>query len=378
MNLDELEYIKISKTLHNSYIDQWKKENKKIYGYYCSYIPEEILHSMDILPYRIRGTEANDTALADSILSHFNCSFIRCTLNLVMEGKYDFLDGMIFSNSCDHTRRQYDIWKRKLKKGTDFPLIFLSIPHKITEAGQVWLREEYSLLIKEIEKDLGKSLDMDKLKASIQIYNENKRLLKELHSLRTLDEPKLSGSDFCKILNTNFSIPKEKSNTELAKIIDQLKGQEGLKDYRARFMLVGSYIDNPDFYKIFEEVGGLIVSDALCFGLRYFWDDTKISEDPINDILNRYYYKISCPRMMDQHQQRLNFIKEQIKEAKIDGVILERMEFCDLWGVDNMLLLHELEDDGIPVLSLDREYLMSDIARFKTRAEAFIEQILVG
>ncbi|MHA1250889.1 MAG: 2-hydroxyacyl-CoA dehydratase, partial [Candidatus Helarchaeota archaeon] len=153
---------------------------------------------------------------------------------------------------------------------------------------------------------------------------------------------------------------------------------EGIKDYRARFLLAGSYIDNPDFYRIFEDVGGLIVADSLCYSVRYFWNPSSSTNDPLNDIVNTYYNKISCPRMMDQHQQRLDFILKQIKDAKVDGVILERMEFCDLHGVDNMLFMHELEEMNIPVLSLDREYLMSDIARFKTRAEAFIEQILVS
>ncbi|MHA1311112.1 MAG: 2-hydroxyacyl-CoA dehydratase subunit D [Candidatus Helarchaeota archaeon] len=378
MDLDNLDFIKLSQTIYNDYIDNWKKNNKKVYGYYCSYIPEEVLYAMEILPFRIRGTGCNDTALADSILSHFNCSFVRCTLNLVMEGKYDFLDGMIFSNSCDHVRRQYDIWNHKIMKGKDFPLIFLSIPHKITEAGLAWLKEEYSLLIKKLEDDQKKAFDEDNLIDIINIFNKNRQLLKSVLKFKTAKEPKLKGSEFCKIMIANSSIPKEDSNNELEKVIETLKERENLKDYKARFMLVGSYVDNPDFYKIFEDVGGLIVTDSLCYGLRYFWNEIKVSKEPLLEVINSYYNKISCPRMMDQHQQRLDFIKGQIKESNVDGVILERMEFCDLHGVDNMLLQHELEDIGIPVLSLDREYLLSDIARFKTRAEAFIEQILVS
>ncbi|MHA1250043.1 MAG: 2-hydroxyacyl-CoA dehydratase subunit D, partial [Candidatus Helarchaeota archaeon] len=263
MNLEDLEFIKLSQTLINKYIEQWKKDNKKVYGYYCSYIPEEILHSMDILSFRIRGTGCKDTALADSILSHFNCSFVRCTLNLVMEGKYNFLDGMVFSNSCDHTRRQYDIWKHKIVKDKKIPLYFLSIPHIITESGQQWLKGEFSQFIKNIEKDQNCEFDEEKLKESIDIFNENKKLLKEIYTLRTLDTPKLTGSDFCKIMTSNFSAPKEHCNTELRKILDLLKDNEGIKDYRARFLLAGSYIDNPDFYRIFEDVGGLIVADSL-------------------------------------------------------------------------------------------------------------------
>jgi benzoyl-CoA reductase/2-hydroxyglutaryl-CoA dehydratase subunit BcrC/BadD/HgdB len=82
--------------------------------------------------------------------------------------------------------------------------------------------------------------------------------------------------------------------------------------------------------------------------------------------------------MMDAHPTRLDFVKDQIAKAKVDGVILQRIEFCDIHGTDNMLFSHELEKESIPILNIDREYLMSDVARFKTRVEAFIEQLTVS
>ena len=64
-----------------------------------------------------------------------------------------------------------------------------------------------------------------------------------------------------------------------------------------------------------------------------------------------------------------------IKTAKIDGVIATRIEFCDLHGCQNMIYEQELKEINVPMLSLDRDYFIGDIGRFKTRAEAFIEQI---
>jgi len=377
--MDDLKFIKASKTLNNPYIEDWKKENKKVLGYFCSFMPEEILHSMDILPFRIRGTGAKDTAYADSALSHFNCSYVRCAFNLAMEGKYDFLDGMVFSNSCDHTRRLYDVWQIKLPR-EGFPFFYLSLPHIITEAGQVWLKKEYDLFNEGLEKAFNVPLNETKLKNSINVYNKNRELLNEIQELRSLSEPKLNGSDFSKIMVANTSIPKETCNFELQKIITTLKEKEGIKDIKARFMLVGSYVDNPEFYRIFQDVGGIVVTDSLCYGVRNFLNNVEStsSSSPLTDVVNRYYYKISCPRMMGKHQERLEFIKDQVKKAKVDGVIVQRLEFCDLHGCDCMLFEHELEELNIPVLNIDREYLLSDVARFKTRVEAFIEQILIN
>lgn len=378
MNFDDLEFVKASATIHNRYIDQWKNANKKIVGYYCSYTPEEIIHALGMLPFRLRGTTCKDTVLADAILSRFNCSYVKATFNLVLEGKYDFLDGLISSNSCDHTRRMIDVWKLKEIRSKDFPHFFLSIPHIITEEGLAWVKKEIKSFKEALEKAFNVKLSDESLKNSIALYNENRRLLKEIFQYRIAIDPKISASDFTKLMVANTSVPKEICNEELKKIVEILKTKEPIKDIRARIMLVGSYVDNPEFFRIFEDVGGQIVTDALCYGVRYFWDEIEPSSNPLEAVASRYYYKTSCPRMMDQHPARLEFIKDQIKRAKVDGVILQRIEFCDLHGSDNMLFSHELEELDIPVLSIDREYLMSDVARFKTRVEAFIEQIMVG
>ena len=378
MDLDDLKFVKASTTLENPYITQWKKEKKKVLGFYCSYIPEEIIHAAGILPFRLRGTTCKDTVLADAILSRFNCSYVKATLNLALEGKYNFLDGLVSGNTCDHTRRMIDIWKKKEVISKNFPHFFLSIPHTITEAGLEWFKTEIDSFKGSLENSFNTSLTDDNLRSSIAVYNENRRLFKEIYNLRIAEDPKINGSDFTKLMVANTSIPKEICNAELEKIFNNLKEGEGIRESRARLMLVGSYVDNPAFYQIFEDVGGLIVTDSLCYGVRYFWDDIEATSNPLNGLVSRYYHKIPCPRMMDAHPIRLDFIKDQVSKAKVDGVVLQRLEFCDLHGTDNMLASHALADLQIPVLNIDREYLMGDIARFKTRVEAFIEQILVS
>ena len=43
----------VSKTLQNNYVGDWKDQGKKVVGYVCTYMPEEILYAADILPFRI-------------------------------------------------------------------------------------------------------------------------------------------------------------------------------------------------------------------------------------------------------------------------------------------------------------------------------------
>ena len=79
--------------------------------------------------------------------------------------------------------------------------------------------------------------------------------------------------------------------------------------------------------------------------------------------------------MMDDHLRRLDFLKEEINRANVDGVLLQRINNCDLHGCDNMLFTHELKELDVPVLNIDREFYQSDTTRLQTRIEAFIEMI---
>ncbi len=379
MSLQNNHFLNISNSIMNNYI---KETDKKIVGYYCTYIPEELLHAAKLFPFRIRATGNKDTDLADIYMVRFTCSFVRSTLHLALQGVYDFLDGFVVCNSCDHSRRMFELFDLKVFNREGFnkkvPRFYLALPHIISNEGFEWYKKE----IEELKQELEISYNIDNISNenlidSIKIHNENRKFLREIHNLRVLDAPKINGSEALQIFMANSSVPKEIANQELENILNLLRDDEGIKTDDKRIMLIGSVVDNIDFTQLVESSGSIIVSDFLCFGTRYFQDDVEITPggDPIEDISKRLYYRMSCPRMMDDHERRLEFVKNEIKRAKIDGVLLQRINNCDLFGCENMLMEHELKDLDIPVFNIDRESFHADTTRLQTRIEAFIEMI---
>jgi len=353
-----------------------------VIGYYCTYIPEELLHAAGLLPYRIRATGNKDTELADTYMVRFTCSFVRGTLDLALKGSFDFMDGFLICNSCDHSRRMFELFDLKVFNRKDFQKaidrFYLSIPHVITSEGFEWYLQEVEELKEEIEKAYNCKISNDDLKQSINLYSENRALLMKLHELRIQDSPKIMGEEGLQISMANCSVPKEDANNELKRILKILEQKEGLNiESKKRIMLVGSVVDNVDFIQLVENSGAFISSDFICFGTRYFYDNPPYDDSltPLENIVKHAYYRISCPRMMDDHENRLKFLEDEIKRAKIDGVILQRINNCDLHGCDNMLFTHDLKDLNIPVLNIDRESYQADTTRLQTRIEAFIEMI---
>jgi len=119
------------------------------------------------------------------------------------------------------------------------------------------------------------------------------------------------------------------------------------------------------------------VTDSTCFGSRLMWTPVdEDEEDPIR-ALARYYIadRPSCPRMYGDQPKRISFTREMIKEFKVDGVIGERLLFCDQWVVEHYMTTQDLKKDGTPFMALDREYILSGKGQLRTRIQAFLETL---
>lgn len=113
-------FLSVSDSIYNPYIEDWQKNGKKVVGFYCTYIPEELLHAANLLPFRIRATGNKDTDLGDIYMVRFTCSFVRATLSMALKGVNDFLDGFLVCNSCDHSLRMFEVFDLKVFNRENF------------------------------------------------------------------------------------------------------------------------------------------------------------------------------------------------------------------------------------------------------------------
>jgi benzoyl-CoA reductase/2-hydroxyglutaryl-CoA dehydratase subunit BcrC/BadD/HgdB len=140
-------------------------------------------------------------------------------------------------------------------------------------------------------------------------------------------------------------------------------------------MIAGSVYDSVAYTEIIENLGGLVVSDALCFGSRYFWEPVEVEDDLWTGLARSYLNRPSCARMTDRVTERADFVQEMAERYKVDGVIFQRMRYCDLWGGEILYLEKRLKELDIPLLQLEREYMLSGVGQLKTRVQAFLERI---
>jgi len=369
------ELTKLAADLDNPAVQEWKADGKKVVGFFCSYVPEEILYAADILPVRLRAPGCTETTAADVYMSHLNCTFTRSCLQLALEGRYRFLDGLVFTNSCDHIRRVYDILREIRPK--DFPFLhFISVPHKASEDLVAWYRDDLDEFKGNVESFFGVQITEASLSNAINVYNETRSLLKRLYQLRQGDSPPLTGSESLNVTLAGTTIPKERYNQLLRRLLEELSEREGISGYRARLMMAGSGgCDNPDYFQVIEDLGGLIVTDSLCFGSRYFWEPVETGDDLVLSLARSYLNRPSCPRIVDNVAARCDFVRQMVDDFDVDGVVFQRLRYCDLWGGQLLHLEKELKESNIPMLSMEREYALGAVGQLRTRVQAFLERL---
>jgi len=375
------EFHAVGKTLFNHFVQQWKDDGKQIVGYTCSYVPEEVIYAAGLLPFRLRGIGTTSTSIADTYYGPVICSFPKCILQLAGEGKYNFLDGVIITPGCDSIRRLDDCWRKAAEdfQGT-FPSfhLYFGVPHKVTDYSLEWFVDETRKLLESLERHFGVTIKADDLRHAIGEYNKGRVLLTRLDALRSREHVPISGTDATAVIIAASTMPRDAYNRRLEDLLDVLsKNTNGMKG-KKRLLLAGSANDDVDLVRLIESSGGVVVADTLCFGSRSYADLVEEDGDPLVAIARRYLSHKLCPRMFGYYKQRLAFMQERIRQAKVDGVILQNIRFCDMHGSENSLYERDLELLGIPCLRIEREYgPLVEEGRIKMRVDAFMENLRV-
>jgi len=369
------ELIVSAENLVNPALEKWKEEGGKVVGYFCSYLPDEILTAADILPFRIRGTGEEGTELADEYLHECNCSFAKGCLNAALGGRLELLDGVIWLNTCDHVRRLYEIWRHA--KDTPPFLHFLGLPKKTEERQVRWFREELEIFKEALEKHFGIEISENSLWRAINLHNQRRRLQRKLYALRRSDAPPISGAETLAVMVAGTATPVEHYNQLLRNLLVDLQKRDGISDYRARVMVIGGVLDDPSYMDVIEDQGALVVTDMLCFGTKLMWADVDEGTDDPLTALARYQIKDRplCPRFFGVHEKRAAFVREMIRDFNVDAVVGQRLLFCDGWQWEHVRLEEEYKKDNIPHLTMDREYRLGTVGQLRTRIQALLESI---
>ena len=220
------------------------------------------------------------------------------------------------------------------------------------------------------------------MRKAIEDHNEISRIITEIGNFRKAENPNITGYEFHVIELVSQVCPHYLIKPYLEETLEELKTREPEEKFpfRAKVVLVGSEIDDPDFTKLVESCGAMVVADRYCFGSFPGREQIEIrdGESAFDAICRHYLFWNQCARFMDGEKidQRHSEVKRLVDEFHANGIIYENMKFCEFWSYEKVLAHHIFTNElGIPTCTIEKEYALGAVGQLRTRFQAFIESL---
>lgn len=355
---------------------KWKQDGKKIFGYVYSFTPEEILYAADILAIHLTESEEGASASKGEVyIPDFYCDFIQSCFGQGIDGVYNYLDGVIFTDSCTALRTLAEVWQVKIN--TPF-FFFLSYPSEANELSKTFLLAEFTRLKMAVEDFCNREISLDSLRSAIEVYNENRELLKRLYELRQREESPISGSDIIEVVKAGLVIPKEKHNQMLKELLRQIPNQRREVKGKARLMVSLPIFEEcaaarHSFIRKIEELGAEVVGDDLCLGPRYFWEPVTPISEPMEALVDRYLGKVPIAFRVPA-ELRAEILLSQAEKHRAKGAIFFLPKYCQSQWLQYPYIEERFKERGIATLLLETTADMPK-APVWNRLQAFIEML---
>lgn len=368
----------------NDLVTQAIADSNKAIGYTCYHIPEVLLNVDNCFSVRLRAPRTGSMDIATYYMSSYLCGFSKAILERAIEGGYNFLSALMGSESCSEMNRAYEHFELlNLVENDKFFVSIADIPFKIEPHTVKHYANQMRIKVLDRLKEVyGTDTSDDALRKAVEEHNEVCRLITEIGEYRKEENPRITGYEFHILNLITYCCPKYLIIDKLRETAEELKTRvpDEKRSYRAKIVVVGSEMDDPDFTKLIEESGALVVADRYCFGSLPGREEIILNDtdDVLEQIVLHYMKTCQCPRYMSREKVhgRRDYVKRLVEEYKADGVIYEQIKFCEFWGYERALASHIITNDfGIPSVTVDRQYTASASGQLRTRVQAFVESL---
>ena len=392
-DLKHLSYFEnLLQEANNELVQKAKANGEYAIGYTCYFMPEVLLDLPGCFSVRLRAPRCTSPDIATYYMSARVCHYARSLLERALEGGFNFLDAQMATETCTGTCRfQEHLQQKHLDSVKDMRIInndnffceFSDVPFKNNENGYAHFREQLRAhVLQPLHEKLGIDVSDEAIMKTIERHNEVCRLINEIGDYRKLDNPTITGYEFHVIQLVSQVCPKDLILPYLRETAEELKTREPdvRWPFRCKVVLAGSENDDPDFTKLIESCGAEVVADRYCYGAVESRIPIVVKEgqEPLDAIARHYLDTSNCPRFMPQDTMRARKqrIADLARDYHADGVIVASNKFCEYWSYERVIDTVVLPRDfGLPVCSIEKEYINSASGQLRTRFQAFVESI---
>jgi len=359
-----------------------KKDNRKIIGSYCVFVPEEIVLAGGATLVGLCSGADFAVGEVEKCLPRNTCALIKSSFGFKLGRVCPYLesaDMIVGENTCDGKKKAYETFAGMVDN-----LYVMDLPQVKSGRGRSLLKAEYERFKTAVEDLTGDKITAQSLKEGIRVVNAKRSALHRLATLRRADPAPISGLDALLANQVFFYDNPVRFTESVNKICDELEvrikeNQGAFPGKTPRILISGCPMAVPNWKLpwIIETAGAVIVGEESCVGergTRNLTDDSGQSLDELMAAVTDRYFKVDCA-IFTPNRERSDHIAEMAKAYGANGVIHYGLQFCQPYMMESIPVENKLENLDIPCMRIETDYGTEDAGQLKTRIEAFIEQI---
>lgn len=355
-----------------------KDKGRKVVGTFCTYTPRELIYAADAMSVSLCSTSDETVPDAEKVLPKNLCPLVKSSYGFAITDKCPYMyfsDMIIGETTCDAKKKMYELL------GEIKDTHVMQLPHSKNNFSMALWKNELIELVKKLEEKFDVKITEDKIKKAIKLCNKERKAMKEFFNLAKLNPSPIKGADMHEALySSNFKFDRELYINEIKSLTNSLKekydkGETPFKKGTPRILITGcptgGLVDK--IVKQLEEAGSSVVCFENCVGTKNFEMLVDENKEPIDAIAERYL-NIPCS-IMTPNDDRMNRIKEYIKDYSVDGVVDVTLTACHTYAIETEKVRRAVESCGKSYLTVETNYSNSDAGQLKTRLEAFVEML---
>ena len=361
-------------------VKQWKAAapGRKAIGYMPIYVPREIIHAAGMLPVGVfGGGDQLEVIQGDAYYQSYICRIPRSTVELGLTGRLDCLDGMLFPSICDVIRNLSGMWQIMFKGKY---VKYFDLPQNYDDAtGGHFYKHEMRALRSDLEDLSGRKITDQDLNASIAVYNENRKAVRDLYAYRAQQPWQAPTSEVYLVLRAGCVLPPEEHTALIKSYLSETQKQNRPKRDNARVVLTGSFCEQPPLglIKSIEMAGCYVVDDD--FQLIHSWllDDVPADGDPIEELSLAFLHRSvqTSSKYDEKKEDKGKYLLKQVKTRGAEGVIFAAASFCDPALLERPMLQEILAKHKIPYTAFKFAENTGQMAPIREQAGTFADSI---
>jgi benzoyl-CoA reductase subunit C len=363
-----------------NYVKQWKaaEAGRQAIGYLPVYVPREIIHAAGMLPVGILGGgDQLEVIHGDAYYQSYICRIPRSTIELGVTGRLDCLDGVLFPSICDVIRNLSGMWKLLFK---DKYVRYFDVPQTYAdEIGGNYYVKELEELKEGLENLGGKKISDEAINNSIALYNENRRAIHDVYTLRTKSPWKVPTSEVYLLLRAGMILEVEEHTQMVRDYLAAAEVEERPMRDNCRVVMSGMFCEQPPLglIKSVEMAGCYIVDDDFMLVTRWLQEDVPTDGNPLQNLANAFLHHSAetAAKYVDKEENKGKYIVESVKRTAAEGVVFAAPSFCDPALLDQPMLHTALNDNNIPFTAFQYAENSGQMQPIREQAGTFADSI---